>query len=66
MIQIKTQELRDAVQAAYEFDKEHGKCIDESTGQFTGSFYHETYNFGGKSQTYYFDSGKLFAYEDVV
>ena len=26
MIQIKTQELRDAVQAAYEFDKEHGKC----------------------------------------
>ena len=31
MIQIKTQELRDAVQAAYEFDKEHGKCTDEST-----------------------------------
>ena len=40
MIQIKTQELRDAVQDAYEFD--------------------------GKSKTYYFDSGKLFAYEDVV
>ena len=57
MIQIKTQELRDAVQAAYEFDKEHGKCTDESTGQFTGSFYHETYEF---------DSGKLCAYEDVV
>ena len=40
MIQIKTQELRDAVQAAYEFD--------------------------GKSKTYYFDSGKLFAYEDAA
>ena len=59
MIKIKTQELRDAVQAAYEFDKEHGKCTDEST-------YHETYEFDGKSNTYYFDSGKLFAYEDVV
>ena len=28
MIQIKTQELRDAVQAAYAFDKEHGKCTE--------------------------------------
>ena len=54
------------MQATYEFDKEHGKCTDESTGQFTGSFYHETYEFDGKSKTYYFDSGKLFAYEDVV
>lgn len=66
MIQIKTQELRDAVQATYEFDKEHGKYTDESTGQFTGNFYHETYEFDGKSKTYYFDPGKLFAYEDVV
>lgn len=66
MIQIKTQELRDAVQAIYEFYKEHGKCTDESTGQFTGSFYHETYKFDGKSKTYYFDSGKLIGYKDVV
>ena len=48
MVQIKTQELRDAAQAAYEFDKEHGKCTDESTGQFTGNFYHEPYIVTGK------------------
>ena len=66
MIKIKSKELSDAVQAAYEFDREHGECTDESTGQFTGNFYHETYEFDGKTNTYYFDSGKLFAYEDVV
>ena len=63
MIQINTQELRDAVQATYEFDMEYGKCTD---GQFAGNFYRETYEFDGKSKTYYFDSGKLFGYEDVV
>ena len=62
MIQIKTQELRDAVQAAYEFDKEHGVLIDSKD---FGKYRQETYGFDGKSRTYYFDSGKLFAYEDV-
>ncbi len=66
MIQIKTQELRDAVQAAYEFDKEHSKCTDESYGDPAGEFHHETYEFDGKTKTYYFDSGQLFGYEDVV
>ena len=63
MIQIKTQELRDAVQAAYEFDKEHGVFIDSKD---IGKYWQETYGFDGKSKTYYFDSGKLFAYEDVI
>lgn len=66
MIEIKTQELRDAVQAAHEFDTSHAECTDWSTGQFTGSFWHETYKFGEKARTYYFDNNKLFAYEGVV
>ena len=57
MIQIKKQELRDAVQAAYEFDKENGVLIDSKD---IGKYWQETYEFGGKIKTYYFDSGELF------
>ena len=63
MIQIKTQELRDAVQATYEFDEEHGVFIDCKA---IGKYWQETYEFDGKTRTYYFDNNKLFAYEDVV
>lgn len=66
MIEIQTQRQRDSVKKMYNFDKEHGKCIDESSGQFTGSFYHETYERNGFSTTFYFDSGELFAYEVAV
>lgn len=65
MIKIKSQELRDAVQAAYEFDKEHGVLIDH-TERATGSMYHETYEFDGKRRVYYFNDWYLFAYGDVV
>ena len=51
MIQIKTQELRDAVQAAYEFDKEHGVLIDS---KYLDKYWQETYEFDGKSKTCYF------------
>ena len=64
MIQIKTQELRDAVQASYEFDKEHSVIIDR-TERVAGDMYHETYEFDGRRKVYYFDSGNLFAFEDV-
>lgn len=64
MIEIKSQELRDIVQALYEFDKEHGVLIDR-TERVTGNMYHETYTFDGRSKVYHFDSGKLFAFEDV-
>ncbi len=59
MIKINSQELRDAVQAAYEFDKEHGEFLDR-TSRATGNMHHETYEFDGKRKVYYFDSGKLF------
>ena len=41
----------------------HGVFIDSKD---IGKYWQETYEFDGKSKTYYFDSGKLFAYEDVV
>lgn len=66
MIKIKTQELREAVMQAFEFDATHGECTDFSDGQFTCGFFHETYKFNGKSRTYYFQGKDLFAYEDVV
>jgi len=66
MIEIKTQQQRDNVKKMYNFDKENGKCINESSGQFTGSFYHESYECNGKSMTYYFDSGELFAFEALM
>ena len=65
MIQIKTQELRDAVQSAYEFDVEHGKRIDR-TERATGNLFHETYEFDGKIRTYYFDRFVLIAYKDAA
>lgn len=65
MIEIKNnKQLAAAVNAAYDFDKKHGECADESTGQFTANFYHETYTFAGKTRAYYFDNSKLFGYED--
>ena len=64
MIQIKTQELRDAVQATYEFDKEYGLLITAEGD--CNSTWKNTYSFDVITRTYYFDSGKLFAYEDVV
>ena len=60
MIEIKTEDMREAVQKCYDFDKQHGKCKDESSGQFTGNFYEETYEFGPYSRTYYFDNNKMF------
>lgn len=66
MIKINSQELRDAVMQAFEFDATHGECTDFSDGQFTGGFCHETYKFDGKTRTYYFQGKDLFAYEDVV
>lgn len=65
MIEIKTQKLRDFVQASYEFDCKYGKCQDAQSGQFTGGFYDEIWEFNGKKRTYYFDSGKLFGYEGI-
>ena len=64
MIKINSQELRDAVQALYEFDKEHSVLIDR-TERVTGDMYHETYEFDGRRKVYYFDSSNLFAFEDV-
>ena len=64
MIEIKSDELREAVQAAYEFDKQHGDGMDGATGQFTGNFWHETYTFGGKARVYYFEGNVMFGYED--
>ena len=65
MIKINSQELRDAVQSAYEFDKEYGVLIDR-TERATGNIHHETYEFDGKRKVYYFDNGYLFAYGDVI
>lgn len=64
MIQIKTQELRDAVQAAYDFDHEHGLLLAAS-GDYD-STWQNTYSFDGKTRTYYFQGNDLIAYEDVV
>ena len=64
MIKIKSDDLRKAVQSAYEFDKQHGDGMDGATGQFTGNFWHETYTFAGKTRAYYFDNSQLFGYED--
>lgn len=64
MIEIKSEELRKAVQAAYDFDKQHGVYMDGATGQFTGNFWHETYAFGGKARAYYFEGNAMFCYED--
>lgn len=65
MIEIKSEDLRAAIQAAYDFDVKNGTRVDESSGQFTGNFYHETYEFNGKTREYYFDNNKLFGYEDI-
>lgn len=67
MIEIKTQVLRGAVQAAYEADKIKGTLVDHSDGQFTGNFYHEVYKRDGSTTTYYFEGNTLFGYdyEDV-
>jgi len=65
MIEIKTQQQRNAVQATYEFSKEHATLVDSSDGQFSGNFCHETYERNGKQTIYYFEGAKLFAYEDV-
>lgn len=64
MIKINSQELRDAVQAAYEFDKEHGKWV--ACHPTTDKYWSEVYEFDGKTKTYYFDNNELFAYGDVV
>ena len=63
MIEIKTEGMREAVQKCYDFDKQHGKCTDESSGQFTGNFWHETWEFGPYKRTYYFEDGDLFGTE---
>lgn len=63
MIIIKSSELLRAVQNAYHFDFKHSKCISESDGQFTGNFWHETYEGFGIEITYYFQGNDLFGYE---
>lgn len=65
MIKIKSEDLRKAVQAAYEFDKYYGDYMGGGDGQFTENFRHETYAFDGKARTYYFDGDVLFSYEDL-
>lgn len=60
---IRTDELRAALFAALAFDREHSKCISESDGQFTGNFWHETYEGFGIEITYYFQGAELTAYE---
>jgi len=64
MIEIKSDDLRRQVLNAHRFDVSHGKLVDSSSGQFTGNFFHETYEFNGKVRTYYFDGSVLFGYED--
>ncbi len=64
MIQIKTQELRDAVQATYEFDKEYGLLITAEGD--CNSTWKNTYSFDVITRTYYFEGLLLTAYEDVV
>lgn len=63
MITIKSPELLRAVQNAYHFDFKHSKCISESDGQFTGNFWHETYEGFGIEITYYFQESELVGYE---
>lgn len=64
MIEVKTAALRKALMDTYDFDCKHAECIDSSTGQFTGNFWHETYKFNDKTRVYYFQGSKLCAYED--
>ena len=60
---IRTDELRNALLAALEFDRKHSSCISESTGQFTGNFWHETYEGFGVEIIYYFHGVVLTGYE---
>lgn len=65
MIKINSQELRNAVQAAYEFDKEHGTRVDDGILLFDRLPF-EVYKFEDKIRAYYFQEDTLFSYEDVV
>lgn len=63
MIEIKSDTLRNKLLKFYEFDTVYSEFIEGSDGQFTGNFWHETFNVDGVVRTYYFDGNKLVAYE---
>ena len=63
MKNVKSPELRKALEDAWEFDVKHSKCISHSDGQFTGNFWHETYEGFGLEITYYFQENNLIGYE---
>ncbi len=64
MIGIKSEELREAVKAVYDFDVLHGECTDTNAGYSSVDSWNATYKFNDKVRTYYFQGGKLDGYED--
>lgn len=66
MIKINSQELRNAVQAAYEFDSKWGSCIDYGDSDTIGISGYEVFTFNDKVSVYYFRGEEVVGYEGVV
>ncbi len=63
MIKIHTQQLRDAVQAAYDFDSIYGSCIDVGAGDTVGISGYEAFVLDDKTAIYYFRGEELVGYD---
>ena len=66
MIKINSQELRNAVQADYEFDSKWGSCIDYEDSDTIGISGYEAFTFNDKVSVYYFRGEEVVGYEDTV